>query len=813
MANQTGGSGNDTLTGTGDAEVLSGLAGNDTLNGAGGDDRLLGGTGDDIINGGAGIDTAVISGAMAGYRIQWLGGSFRIVDVSVSDGDQGSDTLTDVERVSFGDGTIGLNIIDTQFAEFRANTFTSFDQALPSIAGLNGGGYVIVWSSQAQDGNLRGIYGQRYDSSGAAAGTEVHISTEANNDQHRPSVGALEDGGYVVTWDSFLQDGSFGGIYAQRYGADGSAVGGEFRVNTTVLNNQQQSHVTGLGDGGFLVTWASNLTDGGGFGVYAQRYASSGAVVGSEFRVNTTTANDQQGPEATALAGGGFVVTWTSFGQDGSDNGVYARIYGQNGVAVGGEIQVSTQTNGEQIRSTAAALQDGGFVIAWESNGQDGSGDGIYAQHFNASGTKVGAEFRVNTTTANDQSAPAITVLANGNYVVVWQSDGQDGNSFGIVGRLFDENGAALGGEFNVNTGTANAQTVAQVAALADGGFVVSWQSLFQDGSDSGVYAQRFNADGNADTFVIEVEGNAGNNTLSLTGGTGRMIGLGGDDTYIVDSGADEVVEAVGGGTDTVKSEVSFTLSANVEQLLLTGTGNIDGTGNALNNLIVGNDGNNTLDGAGGNDNLRGGRGNDIYLVAAGDVVVEDVGAGTDWVLTEGDHTLAANVENLQILGVTARSATGNSGANQIGGGNGNDIISGAAGNDVLSGSLGDDHIRGGAGADRLAGGDGADLFIFGTLGESTVALAGRDAILDFDRTEGDKFQLTLIDADTDGTAGNQAFRFIARANFGGVDGQLRYAITNGNTIVYGDTNGDRTADFSFVIAGVHTLASTDFFL
>jgi large repetitive protein len=118
---------------------------------------------------------------------------------------------------------------------------------------------------------------------------EFRVNTATNNPQEQPSVTALSSGGFVVTWASYYQDGSGYGVYGQRYAADGTTLGTEFRVNTATDSQQQQPSVTALSSGGFVVTWSSHYQDGNGYGVYGQRYAADGTTLGTEFRVNTTT--------------------------------------------------------------------------------------------------------------------------------------------------------------------------------------------------------------------------------------------------------------------------------------------------------------------------------------------------------------------------------------------------------------------------------------------------------------------------------------------------------------------------------------------
>ena len=186
------------------------------------------------------------------------------------------------------------------------------------------------------------------------------------------------------------------------------------------------------------------------------------------------------------------------------------------------------------------------------------------------------------------------------------------------------------------------------------------------------------------------IDGGNGDDTLSGGLGNDSLAGGAGNDTYVVDSGLDVINEAAASGTDSVNSSVNYVLSANVENLTLTGTALV-GTGSADANLITGNAGNNTLDGGAGNDTLSGGAGDDTYIVdSALDVIVEAAASGTDTVNSTLNYTLGATLENLTLLG-TALVGTGNAVANLINGNAGNNTLDGGAGNDTLSGGAGDD--------------------------------------------------------------------------------------------------------------------------
>jgi Ca2+-binding RTX toxin-like protein len=303
----------------------------------------------------------------------------------------------------------------------------------------------------------------------------------------------------------------------------------------------------------------------------------------------------------------------------------------------------------------------------------------------------------------------------------------------------------------------------------------------------------------------------------------------------VVNSAADQIYEYVDEGVDTVRASSSYTLSDNIENLILTGAGNTQGTGNGLDNTLTGNTGKNVLTGGAGIDTLAGGAGDDTYVLdAAGDIVTELAGEGSDLVKadfsyslvdTDGAGTRGGNVEKLTLTGSADIDGTGNgmdnvitgnSGANKLTGGAGHDSLVGAAGSDTLLGGAGNDTLQGGAGKDALTGGADADVFDFNALAELGATSATRDVITDF--TGGlDRVDLSGVDADSV-TAGDQAFTYIGTDSFasrGDATGLVRFTYDAANNlgILYGSTDADTTAEFMIQFNGVSSMSAADFLL
>ena len=422
--------------------------------------------------------------------------------------------------------------------------------------------------------------------------TEFLVNDTTFDEQSQSATAALlANGNYVVTWDSYNTLGGFGTAFAKVYTDSGVAVTAEFQVSTATGNDQYQPHVTGLTNGDFVVTWAAY--DGNGANIYGQEFNAAGATVGSLFQINSDVTSADYSPSITALTGGGFAVAFNTLDADGM--GVAAQVFGADGLPVGSQIQLNTNTHNDQNEPVVAGLANGGFVAMWNDYdgmngvGADHWGGGVFAQLFDASGQAVGTQFQVNTQYISDQVDPAAAALTDGSFVATWQSMNQDGDSWGIFSQHFAADGTKIGSEFQVNATTANFQYAPSVAALADGGFIETWTSNGQDGDGLGIYAQRFAADG------------------SKLGGEFQVNTLTNGDQY------DSHVTGLDNGnfavswTDTVNDGSSsgvFSRVFDLSHFVYGATGDQTLTGTSGNDIIFAGTGNDTIIGGAGNDSI-----------------------------------------------------------------------------------------------------------------------------------------------------------------------------------------------------------------
>lgn len=607
--------------------------------------------------------------------------------------------------------------------EFLVNSHTSGAQTNSMVTALEDGGFVVTWQSQGQDGSALGLYGQRYSADGTPAGEEFAINSWTENSQHDASVAALADGGFVVTWTSDAQDGDGGGIFAQRFAADATPIGDEFQVNGTSAGEQSDSAVAALPDGGFLVTWKS---DGD---LHGQIFSQDGDPVGEELLLIVGTEEYDDGEDRSwnvngavvVLPDGGFAVTWGEFhtSHSSESGSTFQYTFSSDGELSAPPLKLSGGYENRPSDGTIATLSDGRLVVVSNADDHSGFSSEVMVQFVNADGTASGEAFRANSFRTASQSDASVTALADGGFVVTWTSLRQDGSETGIFGQRFAADGTPLGAEFQVNTFTAGDQFESAVTALADGGFVVTWSSYARDGSDYGIYAQRFAAN-TVPTGDLKIAGiNQVGEQLSIDWSQIEDPDGIEEDTLSYVWFRDGNVIAGATGPSYVLTAADLGASITV-RITYVDTGNITERVVSLPLDRVRGEGEN-LFGTTGDDVLTGGAGQDLLMGDHGDDILR--GNGNYDLIVGGngrDEIYGGRGNDILRGGWHQDELFGGDGRDEIFGGEGNDLLDGGRGNDRLDGGNGDDRLEGGDGDDVLMGQDGDDHFLGGD-GDDTV--------------------------------------------------------------------------------------------
>jgi S-layer homology domain len=387
--------------------------------------------------------------------------------------------------------------------EFQVNTTTTSYQYAPSVANIGpASNFVVVWSSDGQDGSQTGAVGRLFNAAGTPLGGEFAINVSTTGYQDRVLVGSNAAGNFVVAWTEFVSYDASYEIRARRFDSSGTPQGGDIVVNTWTTGTQVYSPVAMDSAGNFVVVWNSApdfLTgqtpqDGSGSGIFARRFDANGNPLSAEFQVNQYTTGSQYSPRIAMNPAGDFIIVWTSEHQDAQASSIMARRYDNVGAPLGGEFRVNTQEANFQQEPDVALDPAGRAIVVWQSNEQDGSEMGVYGQRFDASGNKLGPEFNVNAFTPSDQWRPRVVAGFGssdpGEFAVIWHSEAEDGSDAGVYAQHFDETGRRSSLELRVNEFTAGFQGYPAIAAQPNGQFVAAWQSEGNDGSDLGIAAR-----------------------------------------------------------------------------------------------------------------------------------------------------------------------------------------------------------------------------------------------------------------------------------------------------------------------------------
>lgn len=333
-------------------------------------------------------------------------------------------------------------VIDT---EFRVNTTTSGHQYFSMVAS-NGSSYCIAWAGQSQTGKPDGKYAQFFAGDVSISGSELMVDQYISN-LRRPMI-ATNGSNYMIVGCTHRASNDWDIIYACTIDNDGTA-GTTFQVNTNTLGNHWQP-VIGSNGSSYLVVWFQDGADGDSYGIFGQIVDASGAKIGSEVCLNSYTTDSQWYPQI-ASNGSSYFVVWESVEQDGSLRGIYGRILGNTGTKIGSEIAINTYTQNDQSTPRIASVGDN-YLVCWTSYGQDGSDNCVIGQCIAPDGRKIGGEQIINTITPSNQNL--CKVVSNGNYVIIlwdsWDFSGTD--TSGLFGSFLNEYAVPVGTSFQITT-------------------------------------------------------------------------------------------------------------------------------------------------------------------------------------------------------------------------------------------------------------------------------------------------------------------------------------------------------------------------
>ncbi|EIM26945.1 calcium-binding protein [Microvirga lotononidis] len=662
-----------------------------------------------------------------------------------------------------------------------------------SLTMLPNGGYVVTWRENEK------IAFQLYDGTGAkVAGKSFVDASSGTAQQFSDVVSYTADGGFAITWTEGVRTQTGRTLRTQKFNFDGSPNGAATSLDAPVQSDGAQMVANGSG-------WATAYIENvGGTNTVRLSLFDQAGTAGNPISVSGASGVGR--PDVTWLGGTKYAVSFLT------DTGSSVRIVDGSIVGTGADIAGATESK-VAVLKTADGQPSGQFVVVTNAGQLEPIIAQTYTANADGSATLVGS---VALSPAQNPALPSagdkvsVIALRSGGYAVAYVSTASGNPDIWV--KVVDANGQQ-GPAINVSA-EAGLQTTPSVFEMADGRLAVSWENPSHPTSGSGIetkivdaratavavvgtskndiYApsdhpgDNFNGGGGIDTLTFQAAGSgvavdlaAGVGTAGIAAGDTytsfeRVIGSNfadtlaggnaastlqggaGNDVYFVKAGT-TIVEGAGGGTDSVYTDATYTLSDHLENLFATGANAIDLIGNSANNLIVGNEaanklygmgGNDTLNGGGGNDTLEGGDGDDVLIGGAGadvmiggagndtyyiddvnDQIIDGSGVDTVYLAVSYDISRLGAIENITGVGAVNITLTGNDGNNVFTGNDGANILYGGKGNDILDSGAGNDRIHGGDGNDVLTGGKGNDIFVFDTKPHKSKNV---DRIVDF---------------------------------------------------------------------------------
>ncbi len=384
-------------------------------------------------------------------------------------------------------------------------------QGVPAIVSDYFGSVVITWRDQRNDWG--DIYAQRYDYSGVPLGSNFRVNDDVGStDQRDPAISLHESGTFIITW-SDKREVPFCNVYAQRYDSSGTPLGANFKVTDSYgTSSPYYAGVAIDGSGSFVIVWDDHRIDD--WDVYAQRFDSAGTPLGGNFRINNPDDDIgcilQQFPCMATDGHGKLIVAWWDFRNNSNWGDIYAQRLDSSGAHLDSNFMVNDDGEEElgQYFLDVGMDGSGSFVVTWEDTREEGWD--IFAQRYDSTGTPLGANFKVNSDTGNnDQYYPAVAMDKFGNFVIAWEDWRLiDPN---IYAQRYDASGAPQGSNFKVNEDTGPAwQAMPTVATDGQGNFIIAW--IDNRMGDDDIAAKRYNSSGeilNPDFRANDVPGSA----------------------------------------------------------------------------------------------------------------------------------------------------------------------------------------------------------------------------------------------------------------------------------------------------------------
>jgi hypothetical protein len=382
---------------------------------------------------------------------------------------------------------------DTLSRDFTRNAKSAADRY---------GNYVVAWEDDCNGDH--DIYARRFSAGGTALGPSFRVNDDATNlNQVNPCVAMNWSGKFVIAWQD--QRDLIENIYYQCYDAAGTALGGNRVGNGDAMDWMTQRYPAAAmdGKGGFVLVWADEQSIY--WGIFAQRFDSTGAKLGNEFQVDENPDYENlYDPSVGMDLAGNFLVAWSD--RRSLNKNIYAKMYDSTGAQRGVDFQINDEILNDQITPNVGMCESGSFAVAWMDNRHIGHYD-IFARLFNSAGTPQGVDFQVNTETGTNHSQSAVAFDSTGKFLIAW-------NRGQTYARRYGSAGTALGDQFVVDHGITNASTDQPTVAMGRQGnfhivLEVGWENYH-------IMAQRYDSSATVQGSIYQIDDNMGHSWQSL---------------------------------------------------------------------------------------------------------------------------------------------------------------------------------------------------------------------------------------------------------------------------------------------------------